>query len=116
MTPEPMFPCKPNPFDRLRNHNTMAAINAVMVPWLIAERGIYFGATDADNLNLETAMEMMPKIVMSKQLSCFTEHTYSMAVDGHRVEQVGFTKFVVRTASKYSGLLLRNDGPLTPFF
>ncbi len=53
-----------NPFERLKNHQTMAAINATLVPWLIAEYGMHF----ADGDNVETATHMLTHVIISQQL------------------------------------------------
>ena len=44
----------PNPFDRLKTHTTMATLNSILVPWLIAEFGIDYA--DWDNQKTATAM------------------------------------------------------------
>ncbi len=67
----------------------MSSINWTLVLWLIAEFGIHYGDWD----NVETAMPMITHMIVSQQLCGYTERTFPAAVDGHRVEQVVFTKF-----------------------
>jgi hypothetical protein len=99
-----------NPFNRLRTHTAMSSINAAVVPWLIAEFGIHYGDWD----NVETAMPMITHVIVSQQLGGYTARTFPAAVDGHRVEQVAFTKFVLRTAGNSCVALSQNDvQPLT---
>jgi hypothetical protein len=97
-----------NPFDRLRNHPTMASINAMLVPWLIAEYGMHYADTD----NVETATHMLTHIIISKQLGGFTASNFPAAVDGHRVDQVNFTKFILKTGGEYC---VASHVPTAPF-
>ena len=88
----------------------MISINSTLVPWLIAEFGIHYGDWD----NVETAMPMITHVIVSQQLGGYTERTFPAAIDGHRVEQVAFTKFVLRTAGNSCVALSENDvQPLT---
>ena len=87
---EVTYSVKENPFNRLRTHATMISINSTLVPWLIAEFGIHYGDWD----NVKTAMPMITHVIVSQQLGGYTERTFPAAIDGHRVEQVAFTKFV----------------------
>ena len=73
----------------------MSSINATVVPRLITEFGIHYGDWD----NVQTAMPMITDVIVSQQLGGYTERKFPAAVDGHRVEQVAFTKLVLRTAS-----------------
>ena len=107
---EVTYSVKENPFNRLRTHATMISINSTLVPWLIAEFGIHYGDWD----NVETAMPMITHVIVSQQLGGYTERTFPAAIDGHRVEQVAFTKFVLRTAGNSCVALSENDvQPLT---
>ena len=104
------YSVKENPFNCLRTHATMISINSTLVPWLIAEFGIHYGDWD----NVETAMPMITHVIVSQQLGGYTERTFPAAIDGHRVEQVAFTKFVLRTAGNSCVALSENDvQPLT---
>ena len=108
--PSPAFTAKPNPFACLKTHPTMAAINSAIIPWLIAEYGIYYFDWD----NADTATLMIAHVITSQQLGGYTERTFPEAIDGHRVEQVAFTKFVLRTAGNCSvALFENNEQPLT---
>jgi hypothetical protein len=108
--PSLAFTAKPNPFAILKTHPTMAAINSAIVPWLIAEYGIYYFDWD----NVDTATHMIAQVITSQQLGGYTERTFPEAIDGHRVEQVAFTKLVLRTAGNCSvALFENNDQPLT---
>ena len=86
-----------DPFARLQKNTTVASINAILVPWLIAEFGMHYA--DADNV--DTAMHMLTHIIVSQQLGGYTASTFSAAIDGHRVEQVAFTKLILKTAGKF---------------
>ena len=85
-----------NPFERLKNHQTMAAIKATSVPWLIAGYGMHY----ADGDNVETASNMLTHVIISQPLCGYTASTFPPAIDGHRVEQVIFTKFILKTGGK----------------
>jgi hypothetical protein len=78
----------------------MAAINSAIIPWLIAEFGMYSADSSWDNV--DNARHMVAHVIQSQQLGEYTEHTFPAAVDGHRVEQVTFTKFILRTAGNCS--------------
>ena len=72
----------------------MATLNATLVPWLIAEYGADYASWD----HVETATEMITHIVTKEQLGGYTKRTFTAIVDGHRVQQLAFTKFVLRQA------------------
>ena len=80
----------------------MAALNAAIIPWLIAEYGIYYADWD----NVDTATHMIAQVIQSQQLGGYTARTFPAAIDGHHVHQVVFTKFVLRKAGICSALLL----------
>ncbi len=90
-------PTGTNPFLRLRGHNVMAALNANLVPWLIAEYGIDYSSWD----HVDVATEMITHIVTKLQLGQYTSRTFAAVVEGHRVEQTAFTKFVLRQAGNF---------------
>ena len=72
----------------------MQALNAALVPWLIAQYGIDFSSWD----HVDVATEMITHIVTKEKLGGYTARTFAAVVDGHRVQQTGFTKFVLRQA------------------
>jgi hypothetical protein len=39
---------------------------------------------------------MIAHVIMMQQLGGYTKRTFPLAIDGHRVEQVAFSKFVLR--------------------
>jgi hypothetical protein len=80
----------------------MAALNAAIIPWLIAEYGIHYADWD----NVDTATHMIAQVIQSQQLGGYTEHTFPAAINGHRFHQVAFTKFVLGTAGICSVPLL----------
>ena len=82
------------PFARLQKNTTVASINAILVPWLIADFGMHYA--DADNV--ETATHMLTHIIISQQLGGYTASTFTAAIDGQRVEQVAYTKLTLKTA------------------
>jgi hypothetical protein len=84
---------KVNPFDCLKTHTTINAINSAITPWLVAEYGINYADWD----NVETATHMIAHVITSQQLGGYTERTFPVVLDGHRVNQVTFTKFILRT-------------------
>ncbi len=53
------FSARPNPFDCLRKHNTIIAIKAAVIPWLIAEFGINYGDWD----NADTVTHMIADVI-----------------------------------------------------
>ena len=75
----------------------MTSLNATMVPWLIAEYGIDYQSWD----HVDVATEMIAAIVTKLQLGGYTSRTFAAVVDGHRVEQTAFTKFVLRQAGNF---------------
>ncbi len=87
-----MLSTTPNPFERLKNHTTITAINLALTPWLIAEYGIDFADWDNDN----TATHMIAHVITSQQLGGYTKRTFPAVIDGHRIAQVTFTKFILR--------------------
>ena len=96
-TPADNVPTGTNPFLKLRGHENMASLNATMVPWLIAEYGIDYPSWD----HVDVATEMIAAIVTKQQLGGYTSRTFPAVVDGHRVEQTAFTKFVLRQAGNF---------------
>ena len=53
-----------------------------------------------DGDNVETATHMLTHVIVSQQLGGYTASTFPAAIDGHRVEQVAFTKFILKTGGK----------------
>jgi hypothetical protein len=66
--------------------------------WLIAEFGIYYADHDWDKV--DTATHMIAHVIQSQQLGGCAERTFPAAINGHRVEQVAFTEFVLHTAGE----------------
>ena len=95
---------KPNPFKILEGHANITSINSALTPWLIAEFGINYADWD----NVDTATHMLTHVITSLQLGGYTERTFSAAIEGHRVEQVAFTKMILRTLGKCHVPLLFN--------
>ena len=88
----------PDPFDRLKTHNTMATLNSNIIPWLIAEYGINYADID----NHRTATAMITHVVVTEQLGGFTERTFAALIaDGYRVQQSNFTKSVLKQIGMY---------------
>jgi hypothetical protein len=75
----------------------MTSLNATLVPWLIAEYGNDYASWD----HVDVATEMITHIVIKLQLGQYTSRTFAAAVEGHRVEQTAFTKFVLRQAGNF---------------
>jgi hypothetical protein len=75
----------------------MTALNANLVPWLIAEYGIDYASWE----HVDVATEMITQIVTKLQLGCYTSRTFAAVVEGHRVQQTAFTKFVLRQAGNF---------------
>ena len=101
-----------NPFERLKNHTTMATLNSILVPWLIAEFGIDYADWD----NQKTATAMIAHIIMTEQLGQYTERTFPAMIDaGYRVQQVAFTKMVLNQIGNYCALLFEIIVPLISF-
>jgi hypothetical protein len=75
----------------------MTSLNATLVPWLIAEYGIDYQSWD----HVDIATEMIASIVTKLQLGGYTSRTFPAVVEGHRVEQTAFTKFVLRQAGNF---------------
>ena len=76
----------------------MKTINSELVPWLIAKEGFNF----ADRDNVETVTEMLTKIIIAKELNGYTAKTFAQSIEGKRVEQVKFSKHVLKTVGKQS--------------
>jgi hypothetical protein len=55
----------------------------------------------SDSDNVETATHMIAHVIISQQLGGYTASTFPAAIDGHRVEQVAFTKEILKTAGNY---------------
>ena len=87
----------------------MTAINAAVIPWLIAKYGIYYADWD----NVDTATHMLTHVITSQQLVGYTERTFPAAINRHRVEQVAFSKYVLRTAVNRSVAFENDEQPLT---
>ena len=66
----------------------MQALNATMVPWLIAEYGIDYASWD----HVDVATEIITHIITKQQLGGYTSRTFAAVVDGYRVQQTAFTK------------------------
>jgi hypothetical protein len=92
-----LVPTGTNPFDKLRGHVVMQALNAALVPWLIAEYGIDFASWD----HVDVATEMIAQIITKQQLGQYTLRTFAAIVKGYRVQQTAFTKFVLRQAGNF---------------
>ena len=80
----------------------MATLNATLVPWLIAEYGADYASWD----HVETATEMITHIVTKEQLGGYTKRTFTAIVDGHRVQQLAFTKFVFAPSRYFQSILV----------
>ena len=100
-----------NPFERLKNHTTMATLNSNLVPWLIAEFGIDYADWD----NQKTATAMIAHVIMTEQLGGYTARTFPEMIDGYRVQQVAFTKMVLTQIGNYCALLFEIILPLISF-
>ena len=100
-----------NPFDRLKNHTTMATLNSIIVPWLIAEFGIDYADWD----NQKTATAMIAHVIMTEQLGGYTERTFPAKIDGYRVQQVAFTKTILQQIGNFCDLLFEIILPLISF-
>jgi hypothetical protein len=81
----------------------MAALNAAIIPCLIAEYGIYYADLD----NVDTATHMIAQVIQSQQLGGYTARTFPAAADGHRVYQVAFST-LYQICFVYSMYLLRS--------
>ena len=100
-----------NPFDRLKNHTTMATLNSIIVPWLIAE----FGVDYADWDNQKTATAMIAHVIVTEQLGGYTERTFPAIIDGYRVQQVAFTKTILQQVGNFCDLLIEIILPVISF-
>ena len=100
-----------NPFDRLKNHTTMATLNSIIVPWLIAEFGIDYADWD----NQKTATAMIAHVIVTEQLGGYTERTFPAIIDGYRVQQVAFTKTILQQIGNFCALLIELILPLISF-
>ena len=100
-----------NPFDRLKNHTTMATLNSIIVPWLIAEFGIDYADWD----NQKTATAMIAHVIVTEQLGGYTERTFPAIIDGYRVQQVAFTKTILQQIGNFCDLLIKLILPLISF-
>ena len=100
-----------NPFERLKNHTTMATLNSILVPWLIAEFGIDYADWD----NQKTATAMIAHVIVTEQLGGYTERTFPAMIDGYRVQQVAFTKMILQQIGNYCAVLFEIIMPLISF-
>ena len=100
-----------NPFDRLKNHTTMATLNSIIVPWLIAEFGIDYADWD----NQKTATAMIAHVIVTEQLGGYTERTFPAIIDGYCVQQVAFTKTILQQIGNFCALLIELSLPLISF-
>ena len=91
-----------NPFDQLRGHENMRTLNAILVPWLIAEFGNDFASWD----HVDVATDMITHVVTKEQLGGYTQRTFAAIVEGRRVQQTAFTKFVLRQAGIFLSFLV----------
>ncbi len=80
----------------------MTSLNATLIPWLIAEYGVDYQSWD----HVDIATEIIASIVTKLQLGGYTSRTFVAVVEGHRVEQTAFTKFVLRQAGNFIFLFL----------
>ena len=55
----------------------------------------------ADGDKVETATHMLTHVIISQQLGGYTASTFPVAIDGHRIQQVAFTKEILKTAGYY---------------
>ncbi len=95
-TPVPTNISVADPFEIFKTHATMQTINAHLVPWLIAEFGSKIGTEYADFGNNKTATAIIAHVIMTEELGCYTDQTFPEMLRGHRVQQLIFTKFVLR--------------------
>jgi hypothetical protein len=72
------------------------ALNATLAPWLISEYGMDHDYASWDRVDVAT--EMITHIITKQQLGGYTSRTFAAIVDGYRVQQTAFTKFVLRQA------------------
>ena len=93
MSPAPSAVSTENPFAPLESNVPMKTINSKLVPCLIAKEGYNF----ADRDNIETATEMIANIIVCKELNGYTAKTFTLAIEGKKVEQTKFTKHVLKT-------------------
>ena len=75
----------------------MRIINSWMCPWLIAVYGKNFSDTD----NADAAMEMLTDVIVKHEIGGFTAATFAVAVAGHRMELLAFSKFVLKRVGKF---------------
>jgi hypothetical protein len=88
----PNFTAKTNPFELLRNHATMAALNKAIIPCLTAVYGLYYADWD----NVDTATHMIAQVIQSQQLGRYTERTFPAAINARFLQQsmvITFTKW-----------------------
>ncbi len=105
MTPDPARRGKPliigPKFDCLKGHTSMATLNSIIVPWLIAEYGIDY----ADFNNHKTATAMIAHVIMTEQLGDYTKRTFPAMIYGYRVQKLAFTKMILQQIGIYCALL-----------
>jgi hypothetical protein len=66
------------------------------------EYGIDYASWD----HVDVATEMITQIITKQQLGGYTSRTFAAIVDGYRVQQTAFTKFVLRQAGNSVFLFL----------
>ena len=88
-------------FDLLQGNRVMKAINAELVPIMIATEGTDF----YDKNNTEKAADYIANIIAAKELGGFTPATLSQALRGKKVEMTDFATNVLTTICAYHFLL-----------
>jgi hypothetical protein len=64
---------------------------------LIAEYGIDYASWD----HVDVTTEMITHIIIRQQLGGYASRTFAAIIDGYRVQQTAFTKFVLRQADNF---------------
>ena len=88
-------------FDLLQGNRVMKAINAELVPIMIATEGTDF----YDKSNTEKAADYIANIIAAKELGGFTSDTLPRALRGKKVEMTAFSTKVLNTIGAYHFLL-----------
>jgi len=100
-SPVPLAVMPKDIFDLLQGNRVMKAINAELVPIMIATEGTDF----YDKNNTEKAADYIANIITAKEFGGFRSDTLSRALRGKKVEMTAFSTKVLTTICAYHFLL-----------
>jgi hypothetical protein len=100
-SPVPLAVMPKDIYDLLHGNKVMKAINAELVPIMIATEGTDF----YDKNNTEKAADYIANIIADKELGGFTSDTLPRALRGKKVEMTAFSTKVLTTICAYHFLL-----------